>query len=433
MTYTSSYSAAAACNEDLNRQSTRYLSFLLSLSTVLVLLVAVINSLIDPFNRFEWWSSRGINLKKPAAIRHVKMAKAYQVERVQPRTLLLGNSRVDIGLNPESPQLGSSRMPAYNMGQPGGGLYWTVRYLEHTLAFCEVETVVVGMDFMDFLKRESETSDAPQFHEMSADERRLAVLPDGQPTPQRWRQQLMDACTSSISLSACVNSVQTVAAQSNPYCGQMTREGFNPGLPFISLIHAEGQSSLFEQKNRDYLDDLREKSLPELHASHNATLLQRLIDLCEQNQVELLLFIHPYHSDVLELFDRTGHWENFENWKRFLCRTCEDVPVPLWDFATYSSVTTEPVPRSDSGHEVMKWYWESGHYRSEVGDLIFAVLFSAFSADEQAADNFGLSLSKDTIESHLERIRELQTDYRQNYSSQAQRVIDLVWSKNCAP
>ena len=121
MTDNKSNSAIAACNEDLRRQSTRYLSLLLSISIALVILVAVINSLIDPFNRFELWSCRGINLMKPAAIRHVKMAKAYQVERVQPRTLLLGNSRIDIGMNPESPELESSRMPAYNMGQPGGG------------------------------------------------------------------------------------------------------------------------------------------------------------------------------------------------------------------------------------------------------------------------------------------------------------------------
>ena len=47
----------------------------------------------------------------------------------------------------------------------------------------------------------------------------------------------------------------------------------------------------------------------------------------------------------------------------------------LLDFSGYNEFTTEPVPKEGDLRTEMHWFWESGHYKSALGDeTIDAVL-----------------------------------------------------------
>ena len=63
------------------------------------------------------------NQKKTQAVDESRLAKPYMVERVQPTTLLLGSSRVEVGFDPNSAGWPASMRPVFNLGMPGSGPY----------------------------------------------------------------------------------------------------------------------------------------------------------------------------------------------------------------------------------------------------------------------------------------------------------------------
>lgn len=100
----------------------RFLRFSLTwLAALLCLLLAIsgLNALVDPYEVFGAARIAGINEFKPAAKNHMMLAKTYQVEREHPVTVLLGSSRVLIGLDPASQWFPPRMRPVYDFGVPG--------------------------------------------------------------------------------------------------------------------------------------------------------------------------------------------------------------------------------------------------------------------------------------------------------------------------
>jgi hypothetical protein len=118
-----------------------------------------------------------------------------------------------------------------------------------------------------------------------------------------------------------------------------------------------------------------------------------------------------------------GLWAALEQWKRSLRNTALGLELrrtqqafELWDFADYSSLTTEAVPAAGNVQVRMQWYWESSHYRKPLGDQvlnrIFAVPHAAVPTD------FGVllsTLSDAAFEQHLQHIRSHGVAYRESH------------------
>ena len=62
----------------------------------------------------------------------------------------------------------------------------------------------------------------------------------------------------------------------------------------------------------------------------------------------------------------------------------------------------------------MNWFWESVHYKAELGDLIMTRVFGS-SADESAVPDFGVQLQRVDLEQYLRR--------------QSQRLAELIDSR----
>ena len=112
----------------------RYLTQWFLATALILLAVAAINVVVDPYGIFRLVDRTGFNSVKPAAASRGPMAKAYQVLRVQPKTLILGNSRAEVGLDPNHPAWPQAARPVYNAALPGTGTATSLRYLQHVLA-----------------------------------------------------------------------------------------------------------------------------------------------------------------------------------------------------------------------------------------------------------------------------------------------------------
>ncbi|WP_145172824.1 hypothetical protein [Rubripirellula lacrimiformis] len=346
------------------------------------------------------------------------MAKAYGVERDDYETLFLGNSRVDIGLDPRSDAIPPQFRPAYNLGQPGSGSELALRYFEHALSTSSPTTVVLGVDFLNFLRapglQSSEDGDGSgDSGTDSSVYNRLSSVDDGSGWDwNRTSQRANDICAAALSLSALQDSLLTVLAQGNSNAADISTQGFNSGAAFRTLIHNEGQAALFRQKNEEYAKKCADRVAPPLEQSDELTAIEDLLSLATSRNIRILVFIHPYHADVLRIFETSGHWGDFEEWKVELSEICDRPGVQLWDFASFNPYSTETPPAAGDKKTVMKWYWESGHYRQALGDQMFVRMLNQDAASQGDRGEWGTAITPTNIQQQLNLQRKARADYQ---------------------
>jgi hypothetical protein len=380
----------------------------------LLLLVGGFNAAVDPYGMFRLVEIPGFNELKPRLGPHVRLAKPYAVHMVRPNGIILGNSRTEMGLSPTHPAWPEDARPVYNLAIPGSSFYMQLRHLQHAVAVNRPEIVVVGLDFMDFLLVDPEATRLPGFEVARRGfEDRLLVTYEGAPTAGYAWQELTDRAAALFSLSALTDSIATLALQWNEHASTRTPLGFNPGNDSLFYIRVEGQNALFTQRTRESIRFLgggpRGVFVGGGRWSPIFDELAALIRFCRDRGIDLRFYIHPYHAERLELFRLLGLWDDFEAWKRTLVEVVardavarpDRPPVPLWDFAGYNDLTAEEIPPPGDLRTVMRWHWESGHYREEYGDLILETLLAGREVDPAVA----MRLTPDTIEARLRQVR----------------------------
>lgn len=328
--------------------------------------VGVFNFVVDPFGITNSPIFSDFNELKIEKFNNVRLFKAIDVIRIKPRTLLLGSSRSDLGLDPNHPAL--AHQAPYNLGLVGPNMYEVRRYFDHALANQpKLKTVVIGLDFFmfnDYLKNK------PDF-----DEKRL----------NQTSLTLKDSINAIFSISALEASKGTIQSsiQSDAYF----------------LYHSNGLRYVYENKPDESLKNKFEKMIEgfleddsyygKYRLSQNyLNDFRHIVETCKKKNIELKVFISPRHITHSEAIKQAGLWSDFENWKREIVKM-----ATVWDFSGYNSITTEPI--SDQ----MKNYWDSSHYRKEVGDLILNRIFKV--QEKTVPNDFGVLLTSDNIELQL--------------------------------
>jgi len=153
---------------------------------------------------------------------------------------------------------------------------------------------------------------------------------------------------------------------------------------------------------------------------------------CHKRNIDFRIAISPSHARQFETIAAKGIWLLFEDWKRHLVNiNYEEAdrlgkqPFPLWDFSGYNSLTTEPVPPVNDGLTEMCWYWESSHYKKELGDLVQDRIFGYNHPDRQLPSDFGTLLTPETIEPHLATVRTNRRQWQEAFPEDAAEIVAL--------
>lgn len=161
--------------------------------------------------------------------------------------------------------------------------------------------------------------------------------------------------------------------------------------------------------------------------------LRKLLALSYQENISTHLFIGPSHARQWETIAASGLWSQFEDWKRKLVRINEEeatkahkVPLPLWDFSGYNSITSEEVPATGDTQTRMRYYFESSHYTPAAGNLVLERIFDAHIASEIVPSDFGVRLSALNLEQHLVRLRNEREQYRQRHPADVLEIESLA-------
>lgn len=401
-----------------HKKFTLYIKLTLGLISFVILLVISINRLMDPFALYDGPNLEGINTVKPYFDRRLRMTKAKAVQHRMPEGILLGSSRGEIGLDPLHP--GWTADKVYNLSIAASSIYESLRYFQHAHAIQPTQQVVLGLGLRQFKYSELMTED---FSEES-----LAVSVDG--TIQTGNV-LKDFLDTNASLKTLKYSVKTLRGQNEipPYLsnGEYNPESLVGNMKGRREDFINNEEAYCKTHFRDFSfsDSMREDS--------TLSYFRRLLDIAYTDKVDLKILIYPSHARQWEMIDScSGLWDTWEKWKQQLVTINEEEaakvgrqPFALWDFSGYNSYTSEEVPVAEDNETKMQWYWESSHFKKELGDRVLDRVFGYHESDREIAHDFGVPLSSKNIDNHLQNIRLAKKKWGESHPEDLKEIISL--------
>ena len=326
---------------------------------------------VDPYGILGMPPVKGLTGEKVAAADWPRLAKPYLVEAVNPLTLVVGSSTVDIGIDPDSAAWPAADRPVFNLGIDGAGPATQLHFLEHAFVRSNPKLLLIGLSFEDsfvFPPARVLAAAASQF----SYEPRLRVRSDGQPNPGYGHAYLLDLAFATLSFQALQDSITTLLHQNDPSSGSMTRLGQNSGGQFVRWARNEGFYALVMDKDRAKAPQLLQ------WAQHSQTQVEpvgAMVRFARAHGAKVVVFIVPSYVDKLEILRQAGLTARMQKWEAEVAATVEQAAsggeaVPLWDFSGYSRYTTEPLPAAGDTHTAMQWTWEPSHFRPALGDLM---------------------------------------------------------------
>lgn len=388
--------------------------FAAGLAVMAVLLAAM--RLMDPLYYFGTADRAGINLVKHSAIQFPEVSKARSVVWYQPRALIVGTSRAQIGLDPQHP--GFAHRPVYNLAYPGASMRRTLALFEHATAANKIEQAVLAVDFFVF---RAGVGDDDEFV-------RLDVLPDGR-APDRLKQ-LRVRSTDLWRASLSANAFKLAAIDLLDNSGLRRMRGMH------WVVRRDGHNELLNNTGVDYGGSFKQvqESFFNVYFAGEFCLslaegwnslgdFRTLLRRARERGVDLRVVISPIHAVMAETIDQAGLWDRWEEWKRQLVRIAAEETNGRWavevlDFSGFNAVTTEPVPTDPRA--VMNNYWDPSHYKREVGNRVLDVALA--NRGTSPDPTFGRRIQPDTIEAHLASIRRERLAWRAAAPNQAARA-----------
>ena len=112
-----------------------------------------------------------------------------------------------------------------------------------------------------------------------------------------------------------------------------------------------------------------------------------------------------------ETFDYYFGLETYYKWKKNLVLLADEIskshnrkPFKIIDFSVYHYFTSEMVPLKPE--IAMQYYWESSHYKKELGDIVLDRLL-----DISPYKDFGIELNSQNIDNHIQKLRDDREKY----------------------
>ncbi len=381
-----------------------YLKFFLLVALLVLLSTVGFNRLIDPYALYGGPIIEGLNANKPAFSSHAYMAKAVAVTGTSPTTIFLGSSRGERGMDPHHPALEGDQK--YNLSLPGSSIYEALRYFQHTHATKPLKQVVLGLGLRQF-KHVDQVS--PSFTE-----ERLSVSAEGATQNRSWLPADLAVI---VSLDSIVASIKTLWKQDEtPHL--LLHGEYNPQRLIEDMTNHRAD---FISNEKAYINNSYKDFSFTNNQGETSTLnhYKKLLTIAYRDNVDLKIFIYPCHARQWEALSVAGLWSEWEQWKRQLVTLNESVaaeqgkiPFALWDFSGYNHYTTEAVPPLGDTETQMQWYWESSHYKKELGDLVLDRIFSYKHPERKIVKGFGALLNSENIETHLQKLREDRQQWR---------------------
>lgn len=337
--------------------------------------VAALNYHVDPY-LIHQWDSPQLQRLLPGREKLSPWGKTYALARFQPDVLFLGNSRTELGLPVQTGWFGARRV--FNAALSGASLGDAAAMARHAAQVSKLHTVVWGIDAPSFSMEIGNT-----------DFDRALVAQDGY---YLWRRRLLNL-KRAISIDMTLDSLRVLRGTFGAVCrSSLALYGQRDGRCVRDRIDSlGGASAAIMPRVRDFARGAgpTPDAMQELDGS--------VASLCRAG-TRVRLYVNPAHAMTADALYWAGKWPAMELWQAQLAALAErqrrqGCDVRVFDFSGFNHVSMEAPPQA-SGKSEMQNYWETSHYRANVGQMVLARMFGDGSAD------FGVELAPATLMAH---------------------------------
>lgn len=364
------------------------LVFLSSIS-LLMLAVGLFNYVIDAYGIFNAFYSPKLNDVKLKKDNNDRLFRAVDIIRLKPKTLILGSSRAKLGLNPDHTVFRNKGNQVYNLGINGTNIYEVKRHLEHAIANQkDINLVLFSVDFFMF---NNNLPNSPSFSESRIEKKHIAFN---------------DLISVLFSFDALGSSWETLQASWKE--DRDKNYGVNGFMPSLNAEDGKTEYRFYSAIRNYFIEGYKDYEI----VPQSWIYYQEIIKLCQDNNIDLIVFISPSHAVQWEAIGTMGRWETFEQWKRELVKF-----TPVWDFSGYNTITSEKIK------DIMNNYTDSSHYRENIGAMVFNRIYNQ--QTDQIPDDFGILITENNIENHLANIRQQRQIWQENNSEKVQEIVKI--------
>jgi hypothetical protein len=356
-----------------------YLAILCGGSACVIAAVAGLNYQVDPYLTHQWGTPQMQRLR-PQREKLSAWGKTYAVASLKPQVVYIGNSRTELGLPADFAAFAGQQV--FNGSLSGASLSDAIGMASHAAYYGPLSTVVWGID-------------APSFHmAVGNTDFNRELVADGPLYPVR---RMLLNLKRALTVDMTMDSIRLLRGKFGRVChSSLVFRGQRDDDCISDRIHGWGgtQAAILPRLSEFVRGDgPTADALQAFDASIGA--------LC-RDRTRIRLYINPTHAMMLDTLFWAGKWQPVADWQQALAmlaarHRAQGCDVRLYDFSGFNSVTTEAIPLA-SGRKEMRYYWETSHYRANVGRMILGRMFGG--ADEVPAD-FGVELLPEMMPAYL--------------------------------
>ncbi len=390
----------------------RFLSILLGLPVLGLIGTLGVCATVDPFGLYRWLPERqGFNANKPRQVSHERMVRAADLTRLAPDAVILGTSRAQVGIDPEAAAWAGIAQRAANAAFSDGTPYEALRYLEHAHQRTKIKIAIFGADYLSFV---GAVRHSPDYLED-----RLATSNAHVPQPfHRWA----DAPSALLSLDALRISRRTILEQEQP--SYFTDRGLrNTHTMEQRIVDQGGARGAFLWSERDYADSYvcADTDRLEIHLRDFAA----LVEFAQTAGIRLVVMTSPSHVRSLELLRAAGLWPEVERFKRRILSITHDAGFELWEFGIADARTTaEPLPPAGDKTTRMQWYWESSHFKKELGDVALTRMLGK--PMPEGLSDWGQRVTPDSLDATLSSVSDGVASWASSHPVDVEEIRTVV-------
>ncbi len=382
------------------RSSRRLLLMVLGLVLFLAM-VAGVNLVADPYGAWQVTLVDRVYIKDK--IEMTRVMTPYRLRTKQPVTLLVGASRVFLGMPIEQ----GYRDGVLNASLMGGSMDEIAAIVRIAIHQPKLLRLVWGIEFLTYNERWAGMRD-PQIR------RRL----DGD-TQLRLLETLLTMEVLDESRKLFLRAI-----------------GGRKGLPATRLVPVpwpeevirEGLEEARKQRLGDFAQAVPEYAIAqwvEIYSNHRVSarliaLFREIISEIKQAGIEAIVFVPPLREYELEVIRQSGHWAAFQQWKRHLAEA-----GPYWDFSGYNDLAAADY-----------LYGDLAHFIPAAGNTILRILLgegcAACGELAQTIVKAGVRVDAATLDDHLaeENAKRIARTQRETRFS---RAVEEVVRRNAVP
>ena len=331
-----------------------------------------------------------------------RVTSAYRVRVEEPTTVLVGSSRVLLGM-PIEP---GGQDGFLNASLSGASLAEIAAVLRLATANPRLQRVIWGVDFYAFEEKFIGFRQPETRMRLEGDEGRLMLM--------RIKETL-------LSMQALADSRRVLSRVIGgrdklplpvpvPWPEQVIKENLEDPAQ-----HGLDQADAEELKRHlaDWIFNYSDYQLSDTQLSLFRTAMATL----QQARIDVILFVPPLSHCELEVIEQAGQWDTFQRWKRQLVPT-----APYWDFSGY-----EKLDRVDS------FFVNVAHFKPAVGHVILRKLLGQGCEQcgkmAQIIGDAGVWADMATVDAYLTRQEEIRRASRHRNDACTKMVEEMLRSR----